>query len=704
MTGDAQKTEILYRPDIDGLRGIAILSVVAYHTGLPWITGGFAGVDVFFVISGFLITRLLLKEAHASGTISIGDFYARRVRRLLPALATVIVATLILGGLLLPHFGERQALAKSASAALVFVANQYFLGTTGGYFDGPSDLLPLLHLWSLSVEEQFYLVWPLILIGVVKLSPPETRLQRLRILLAALLAASFAMSCWLLRSHPQAAFFILPSRAWELALGALLATVPATSKGLKQPAIQYAATITGAALLAWAFFGLKADTPFPGMGALTPVIGSALLISGGIAGTQNLISRFLATRPLVTLGLLSYSWYLWHWPLLSIVRSRRIVASDVPLDCALVLIALACAALTVRFVENPIRHHRGFRVEQRKVLAGGLITLVTLLAGSAAFGVWAKYRPSRYTALAIRERPPLEKICMSPRKAWDARCVAIPRGRSAGESPLAVIWGDSHADSWAAAVHALAKGHDVEVRELSHGSCPPLVETTISSGMRTITRCRPYNNEVIAGLTELRHANPNRKILVVLAARWPGYLGVLPIPLHDIAPQYPRYYSERKGGAAENLLALRNGLRRTLTELRKLNVHTAILADGPEFRIAPVLCADLGYTSDVCDQSLESIDSYRGATMNVLRQVAGEFEGVHLIDPIPFFCPGEACTGFIKGRPVVYDDSHISLSGARAFAPRMGQDFNWLLEAGEVSAVSSVSRPAASTERQEGRR
>jgi peptidoglycan/LPS O-acetylase OafA/YrhL len=681
-----QITEINYRADIDGLRAIAILSVVAYHVGLPWVTGGFIGVDVFFVISGFLITQLLLREALTEGTISIANFYARRVRRILPGLAVVLTVTLIAGAFLLPDFGEKQGLAKSAMAAVVFSANHYFLASAGGYFNGPSELLPLLHLWSLSVEEQFYAAWPLILIAVVRLSPPEKRIARIRVLIVVLLACSFVASSWLLRTRPDAAFFLLPSRAWELGVGALLATIPFRAGGVERRVRAYAAGLLGVLLLATGFFAFSVTTPFPGVAAAIPVAGAALLIFSGSEYPGNLVSRVLSTKPMVTIGLLSYSWYLWHWPLLSIVRNRRMTESNLPVDCALSLIALACAAVSVRFVENPLRHHKGAKLARRKVLVAGLATLAVLLGLAGALGAWEKYGPqSPFQAMALRERPPHAQDCFITARNWDGKifrekCDFVPTGQTPGAASLGVLWGDSHAYAWSPAARILSESEGIELEELTRASCPPLLDVTVSVGGKPLGPCRPYNTGVVQGLKDLRNASPNRRIGVVLGARWEAYLGLPGLPIRDRSPESRYDYTDGPGSVAENIEALRAGLQKTIADLRSLDIRVLIMLPGPAYRNAPIRCLAFGYPAGDCAQPTESIEARRKLTLDTIHRVVGDAPDVRVVDPLPFFCPGASCPALMNGHPVSYDDNHLSRSSATAFAPVMRGDFRWLFQ------------------------
>ena len=667
-----------YRPDIDGLRAIAILSVVAYHAGLSGIGGGFTGVDVFFVISGFLITQLLCKEAELTGTISILDFYARRIRRLLPALATVLMATLLLGAFLLPPFGEKQELAQSAIASVGFVANHYFLSTVGGYFAGPANLLPLLHLWSLSVEEQFYLIWPVILLLILKFSAPRRRLSYIQIAIAGISLASFVLSVWLVKTKPNTAFFILPSRAWELGMGALLA-VTAMRHQLPRPALfgQLCGAV-GALLVAIGFFGLNGTAAFPGALACFPVFGAAFLILAGTISPTNFFSRVLALKPMVFVGLASYPWYLWHWPLLSIARARRLSDSNLAQDCGIVLLAFLCAVLTVRFVEAPIRH--GWQTGQRRrtVLFAGIGTLAALLCMAGALGAWEKYGPkSRFLTAARNERP--QKKCLLNGRNWNGTifrkaCIQVPND-GAGTHPLVFVWGDSFAEAWATSVFELGKTESAEVQEVSCAACPPLLDTTVLVDASPVRHCRDVNSAVIARLTKLREADPNRKMGVVLSGNWPGYLGTRQLPVRSNAVWN---YNEKQGSVQDNLDALRDGLKRTLTALEKLNVRTVILLSGPEFRVSPLRCSASGYKPAECDQPWPEVEERRRPVGEVITRTASLFSGVRVVDPISFFCKGNTCPAFREGHPVVFDESHVSVSAAKAYAPVMKNDFRWL--------------------------
>ena len=656
-----------YRPDIDGLRALAVLIVVACHAGLSTFSGGFVGVDVFFVISGYLITTLLLNEAQRTGGVSLIGFFTRRAKRLLPALCAMLALILPLGSAFLPGFGEKQGLAASALASLGFVANEYFRKAAGGYFDTRAQLMPLLHLWSLSVEEQFYLIWPLLIIIAAKTGSGS----RIRTALWSLVAVSFAWNLWLVRAESTAAFFTLPSRAWELGAGALLAAGYARRPGLRDLRAQGAvAGLSGLALILAATVFFDSSTPYPGIAAVVPVAGALLLVLAGCLSPGNPVSVLLSAKLPRRVGVLAYSWYLWHWPLLSLVRNRRMTESNVSIDMAVAAFALLPAYLSYRFVEEPIRRGTWTRRTLLK-LAGGALGIVVTLA--ALVGAWAKYGPhSVYELMSSSEMPPQRDGCLADaaeRPLIRPRCTEPATGLEAATLPLVVVWGDSHADAWAPAFRFLSAGR-VVISEVSVPACPPL--------MGTRAACRNYNSELVASLKRLRDANFSRPVGVVLAARWPAYLGIFPIPLNDRAPAWPKSYIDGTGTVAGNLEEMQNGLRRSLSEMAALNVRVLVLLNGPEYSFPPLRCADLGHSEPSCVQSADTVAAYRDAAASGLRKVSKEFPEVRVADPLPFFCGAKNCPGFINGHPVTYDDSHISVSAATAFAPAIRSDFEWL--------------------------
>ncbi|MDP1738121.1 MAG: acyltransferase family protein [Caulobacter sp.] len=446
-----------YRADIDGLRAIAVLVVVGFHAGVPFLGGGFAGVDVFFVLSGYLIAGVIA-DRQTRGDFSLGWFWERRIRRIFPALMTVLAAsTLMAAVLLLPR--DFSDYAKSMAAALVSLSNVFFWSGSG-YFAADDASRPLLHTWSLGVEEQFYFVFPVFMLLAARMVP-----GRVRTVLGVVAAASLALSIWTVRDHPDAAFYLPFTRVWELLTGVLLAL---WKPALPNAALRNAGGILGLAMIAASALLFSDQTPWPGYAALLPCLGAALLIAaeGGIAG------RVLARRPMVWFGLTSYSLYLWHWPLLTF---QRMIAPGPWATAATVLISILLAALSLRYVERPFRN--GAFLTRRQVFAGGAAAMAILGLAAGAI-VLAKGFPQRFDERTLAMGAFLGK---APDKAYrDGTCFVsaaydvsdYPRDPCAKHDPARPDWmlvGDSHAASlWSGLT---AANPDVNVLQATASGC-----------------------------------------------------------------------------------------------------------------------------------------------------------------------------------------------------------------------------------------
>jgi peptidoglycan/LPS O-acetylase OafA/YrhL len=379
-----------FRADIEGLRAVAVLAVVLFHADVPGIGGGFIGVDVFFVISGFLITGLLWREVNTSGTVRLGRFYGARARRLLPLAAAVAIVTMISTAVLLPPL-QAIPIFDDGLASALYISNIWFTLAKADYFS-PDTPSPFLHYWSLSVEEQFYLVWSVLLIGAVWLirrrgrragTHPWSSQKPYLLVFVVVGVTSFAASLVLTRVLPMAAFFMMPTRAWELAIGGVVALT--VDQGHRLPPLM--ATFAG-----WAGLGvilltctwLSPTTPYPGTAALFPVLGAVLVIGAGCAVPDRGVGRALSLSPMRAVGRISYSWYLWHWPVL--VLAPTVV--DHPLGLtgrlATVLVSAGLAVLTLRLIENPVRFAPSLRRSAARSLAlGAAATAVAVIAGVA---------------------------------------------------------------------------------------------------------------------------------------------------------------------------------------------------------------------------------------------------------------------------------------------------------------------------------
>ncbi|BCT94069.1 hypothetical protein LYSHEL_30960 [Lysobacter helvus] len=448
---------IRYRPEIDGLRAIAVLAVVLYHAGLGG--AGFVGVDVFFVISGYLITALLLQEHANTGTIDLLAFYARRVRRIFPAAAVVVIATLLASAVLLSP-AQVAEVATSAGAALVFVSNVYFHVNSGGYFDAPAESLPLLHLWSLSVEEQFYLLWPTLLLF--------TRSRKVFVVLAL---ASLALAEGWIAQGSDAAFYETPARFWELAVGGIIAASPA--RALPRWSATAGVIVTLAAC-AWPM------PHFPGVGAVPAVFGAALLIAALHGGATQ---RVLASQPMVGVGLVSYSLYLWHWPLLALYRATTITQT-MQVKLLLCGVALLLAIASYRYVEQPVRRMRW--PKGRTVGIGAAVSFA--LALTACGYAWTVRPDQRFVA-------PDRRCHVQGLEAPVPKCALTE----------AVVWGDSMAYAWTPAFP--------EASSATRDACAPLLD-------HPDAKCRAFNARVLAALP--------KGATVILAARWQPGMALAP--------------------------------------------------------------------------------------------------------------------------------------------------------------------------------
>jgi len=630
-----------YRADIDGLRAVAVLGVVFFHAGLGF-PGGFAGVDVFFVISGFLITGLILKDLE-HGSFSMVDFWERRVRRIFPALFVMVLACLVAGWFLLLPYGYL-VLGQSAIALAVFASNIQFWRTTD-YFSPLAEENPLLHTWSLSVEEQFYLVIPLLLAGLYAW-------RRQKLLLPALLvitAASFAVSVAWLEREPAGAFYLLPSRAWELGVGAMLAFVPPTnSNGLRS-----FAALGGLASICYTFFFHKPGAPFPGVAALPSVIGTALVIwSGNLPRGGQLLwgQRLLGCKPLVWCGLASYSLYLWHWPFFAFHRYIFDHLPSVPVSVAYVVAAFAISALSLRYVERPFRHKR--LCGSRKLMFAFFFAGSGLVVGVSLAIYVGGGLPSRVPTEVLRldnvegNRPYEGKPQELLAGGTEVYALGLP-----DRPPEVLLWGDSHAGVLLSVMDGVCRDAGVSGQAVIRGRTPPLLGW---SGERETTD--EHKNALATGRVVEGMLQTGSVRVVILALRWSYYVRRVP-PLDP---------------SRVPLAGFEEALLETVTKLQKFGVKVVLLEEVPIFPGHVPRRAALARWIGVPELSLlaTEVEVFRKPYGPVLARLQAMDPEVVILDPLPLFVTnGRIESRDESGLLLWRDQHHLTESAAKRLAP-----------------------------------
>lgn len=628
-----------YRPDIDGLRAIAVLAVVAHHAMPDAFRAGFVGVDIFFVISGYLITSIILTQLR-DGRFSFGDFYARRVRRIFPALILVLLATFAMGWWWMTPL-DLKTLGKHLLAASLFLSNVVFW-REAGYFDDASSVKPLLHLWSLAIEEQFYIAWPLALWALHR-----WRTNALRWILV-LLIASWAFNLVLVRQDPTAAYYHPLGRSWELMVGALLAAMHVYQTGwrgvLRIPPLvpgaveahgrwrqQVLATL--GLLLIWvALDRIHPERKFPGGWALLPTLGAVLLIA---AGPQAWVNRLvLAWRPLVWIGLISYPLYLWHWPLMGFANLQAGGQAAPSTLWAMALLSVLLAAMTYVLVEIPIRFGR---------LRWRGVTPILLLgmAGVGALGVWTwhqngfeqRFPPiirdmtARGGSAVITEGWRYHDCILEPRVdpvAYKDFCIEKNR------RPLLFLWGDSHVSSLYPGFKALQDSgrYQFGIGERAGAICPPIL------GINPRPMCREQNE---ANIRAIRQSRPD---IVLLYAWWHH-------PRYDLRPLEATIAELRKAGVPRIiLLGAVPYWQRPLPQILLEEWRKGPYSQPPPLRLHNGL-----------DPKLPDITAQMRAKAQAM--------GIEFISGLDYFCNAEGCLTRVNEsshQPLSYDYGHLSIS------------------------------------------
>jgi peptidoglycan/LPS O-acetylase OafA/YrhL len=660
-----------FRPDIEGLRAVAIVAVLLCHAGLPFFAGGYVGVDVFFVISGFLITRLLLGELEGTGRISLRRFYARRARRLLPLSAVLLASVGVLSLLLLSPVRAVEVSGDIVSSAL-YTANWHFAAQSVDYFAQDVEPSPVLHLWSLAIEEQFYLVWPTLLLAVTWFARRHYYSVRPVIwaTLAVVLAGSFALGVTLTAEQPAAAYFSTFGRAWELGLGAALALLGVL------PIRRAAAAVIGWAGLAaivCAAVAFDASTPFPGTAALLPTLGTALLILGGASlygQARGGPAALLSLGPVRYVGRISYAWYMWHWPAL-IFAAAAWGPLSVEAGVAVVLASLIPTVVTHHLIEDPVRLSSALARRPGRALAVG----AACMAIGVGAGVALKdSQPTMSTApltevkgaAALAEQPyPQQRadaVRPNPLRARDDRSRAFYDGCLVGidgtnsnrclygdpeGNRTLILFGDSHAMQYFPALEELAETHHWRLITLTKAECTP-GEVRIRSMVadREYSQCDTWREDA---LRRIEQGSPETALVVMSG---------------DTA--YTPYGSDgQELSGDEGASAMEAGYVASLSRITEAGIRTVVIKDTPASSSDVPGCV----SEDLQNLDACAFDRVRDGTKEFDSRAARAAPDTRLIDLTPEICPADLCRAVIGNALVYRDKSHLTATYSRTLAP-----------------------------------
>ena len=659
-----------FRPDIEGLRGIAVLLVVAFHAKFPGFSGGYVGVDVFFVLSGYLITSLLVREIAHTGTIDMAQFYARRARRLLPASALMALVTLIVSRFVFAPV-EMETISRTARAVSVYLSNFWFFRNAADYFATSSESNPFLHTWSLAVEEQFYFVWPLLIMLAMRGRATNARLL-LTLSIVTLLSMSAAV--WFTASNRPLAFFGSPMRAWEFGIGGLASLVPVAVLQRHRMLVTNLG-IAGLFSVFAAGFLYHEGSQFPGVAALLPVLGTTLALLPGGNSSDWLVGRLLGCRLLQWMGKLSYSWYLWHWPVLVWMN---VMIPDVSLwaRALAALASLGVAAVAYRLVENPVRFQPTLVA---RPFASILLALVLTMSGFGAA------RAS--TAIASRDASSPTQIAFTKAAndfVWVLReggacdltgITKTPRECVFGipeSSTTVVLTGDSHAAHWLPALEQVALSRRWRLVLMQQSACPTArVPVFLNTIQREFSECTAFREAVLRRVLEMRPQ------AVVLANATHAYVA------GATARETTHLTTPERWTA---------GQHSTLAVLDSAGITSILLHDTPKIPFNVPIClaraAALGRDLDAfCrirrDQVLDTV------VFHAERDAVSELSYAHAIDLNDLLCNAESCPPVIGGKVVYRDDDHLT----RTFSQRLAESLS----------VRIAPLVAAPKERPEGR-
>lgn len=636
-----------YRSDIDGLRAIAILLVVAAHAKVPGLAGGFVGVDVFFVLSGYLVSALLTQELFSCGRINFVAFYARRFRRLLPALLVMLLGTGSAALVILPA-SEQITQTMAAACAALGLSNFHFAFAELDYFGPGAENNLFLHTWSLGVEEQFYLIWPALLIVVISATRclgHSLRMACLKWTMALLIVISLGCCILLTDRAPAQAFYMIPSRAWQFALGALawLQFQPAMAAS---PRLMRGLGWLGLGMIGLAALLLDTSTGYPGMWALLPSLGTAAVLVAGSVQAGKGGGRWLSMRPLQAVGRVSYSWYLWHWPVL-LLGGALMPLANLATRCILVLIALALAALSYRVVEMPIRSSRPLAARPRVVVYGAIALM--LMSANLLSNHWQNMAlekvesPEQRRYAAARADVPLIYARACDDWFHSAALKLCSFGRNDAPHTV-VIMGDSIGVQWFPTVAKVFDHSSWRLLVLTKSSCPMVDEPFFYQRIgRDYVECAQWRQQALAKMAELK---PD----VLLIGSTDSY-------------GFTRQQWTEGTGRVLAQLAPHAG------QLYLLRATPRLPFDGPACLSKKHGLSLQSMPKSSC--SALSRDVQRDDVWSWLMAAVEPFRNVHLLDLNEAVCPGGKCSAELGGRIVFRDQQHLTAGFAASLAPAL---------------------------------
>ncbi len=648
-----------YRADIDGLRAIAVIAVIFFHADIPGFSGGFVGVDIFFVISGFLITSIILKEIH-DGTFSIAKFYERRIRRIFPALFPVIAFTLIVGIFIFDYKTFKQ-LGQSITSTTLFASNILFW-MQSGYFDSPSLQKPLLHTWSLAVEEQFYIFFPLFLAGINKFL--DKRYLPWTLLIGFL---SLITSIYGVYNQPSPTFYLVPTRAWELLVGSIIAlrVISPPQSNIFRSLL----AIFGVALIFYSIIFYTKFIIFPGHNAIFPVLGTACIIHSGIGG-QSSIGKLLGLKPLVFIGLISYSLYLWHWPLIVFAKYllfRELSTLEVSV---IIFITFIISVLSLQYIEKPFRGHQPIIPERNKLFA--LSALIMLIASVIGLVIHLQNgMPYRSEANATIMKYDNEQEWKKNVEIEENAANAITAGKAPpiigakNTTPSFILWGDSHARVLSTVVYEKAKQYRLSGFLATNSGAPPIL---------SLDQKKPHFNgsQFNEGVISFIKSHPEVKT-VILSSMWAAYAN------RDNMQDDPLTWKPKQSDNESNSVLLRKGIIKTVNILLGLGRKIIIINDVPLIGgdALRLYCVH-SLTGESYNDLLPTISKYKKNNQTVydLFQELTKRPDVTLISPESMLFDINKRARLTNNNILLYrDDNHLSHYGTLFVAPLFDEAF-----------------------------